>query len=107
MTHHNPHTASLNHPAQTSAARAVCPKKPVLAFILNVLWPGAGLAYLGRWLWALYNFVGVVVVNLLMGLVLPESWVVPLSVGLGMGCGVMAQQIAMKMNKELSSQAMA
>jgi Flp pilus assembly protein TadB len=107
MTQHNRHTASLNHPAQTSTARAAGLKKPILAFILNVLLPGAGLAYLGKWLWALYNLAGVATVNILAGLVLPESWGIPFSVGLGMGCGVMAQQIAMKMNKELSSQAMA
>ncbi len=107
MTHHNPHTASLNHPEQTSTARAARPKKPILAFILNILLPGAGLAYLGKWLWALYNIVGVVVVNLLASLVMPESWGVPFSVGVGIGCGVMAQQIAIKMNKELSSQIVA
>jgi hypothetical protein len=51
--------------------------------------------------------IGVVVVNLLAGQMLPESWGMPLSVGLAIGSGSMAQQIAMKMNKELSSQAMA
>jgi hypothetical protein len=107
MTHHNPHTASLNHPEQTSTTRAARLKKPILAFILSILLPGAGLAYLGKWLWALYNLAGVVVVNLLAGLVLPESWGIPFSVGLAIGSGALAQQIAIKMNKELSSQIVA
>ena len=30
-------------------------KKPWLAYLLNVLLPGAGLAYLGKWGWAVMN----------------------------------------------------
>ena len=31
-------------------------KKPWVAFLLSLLLPGSGLAYLGKWLWAILNF---------------------------------------------------
>jgi hypothetical protein len=41
-------------------------KKPWLAFVFSLLIPGAGLAYLGKWKWALLNFVLVQVPILLI-----------------------------------------
>jgi hypothetical protein len=41
-------------------------KRPWLAFVFSLLIPGAGLAYLGKWKWALLNFVLVQVPILLI-----------------------------------------
>lgn len=48
-------------------------KKPGLAFFLSFILPGAGLAYLGKWKWALLNFGGVLLLGVLMSFFLPEA----------------------------------
>lgn len=48
-------------------------KKTWLAFTLSVLLPGAGLAYLGYWLWGLVNLLLVVAVAVAGPLVLPAA----------------------------------
>ena len=36
---------------------AAAPKKPWVAFLLSILLTGAGLAYLGKWGWAVLNLL--------------------------------------------------
>ena len=45
-------------------------KKPWLAFVLSLFIPGAGLAYLGKWLFAVLNFA--LVQAVLLGIVVTE-----------------------------------
>lgn len=79
-------------------------KNPWLAFVLNLLLPGAGFCYLKKWKWALLNFTVVLGVGLMAAFLLPEAmidkWMQPLSAGLAMSSGFMAKQAALLMNKQ-------
>ena len=79
-------------------------KKPWLAFLLNFLLAGAGLAYLRLWLWAVVNLVGV----LFLGFVLTRyvaadqlGWVF---IALPVVNGILAQAVAQSMNAKLKLQ---
>jgi hypothetical protein len=42
-------------------------KKPGLAFVFNLLLAGAGLAYLGMWVWAVVNLAATSVIAYMVG----------------------------------------
>lgn len=48
-------------------------KKPWLAFALSVIVPGAGLAYLGHWLWGAINLAAFLAALALISLVFSDT----------------------------------
>src|ERR1051325_8282917 len=74
-------------------------KKPWVAFLLSILLTGAGLAYLGKWGWAVLNFVVALGIGILVAFTFPDA---SSAVGIGVmvGSAVMAKNLAEKMNKE-------
>jgi len=74
-------------------------KKPWVAFLLSVLLTGAGLAYLGRWGWAVLNLLAALGIGFLVAFTIPDA---SSAVGIGVmvGSAVMAKNLAEKMNKE-------
>ncbi len=74
-------------------------KKPWVAFLLSILLTGAGLAYLGKWGWAILNFVAAVGIGVLVALTFPDASS-PVGIGILVGSAVMAKTLAEKMNKE-------
>src|ERR1051325_11905802 len=74
-------------------------KKPWVAFLLSILLTGAGLAYLGKWGWAVLNFVVALGIGILVAFTFPDA---SSAVGIGIlvGSAVMAKNLAEKMNKE-------
>jgi TM2 domain-containing membrane protein YozV len=82
---------------------AATPKKPWVAFLLSILLPGVGLAYLGKWGWAALNLLIVIAITVLLVFVSPDLSA-PIAVGVCTGSGVLAKNLAEKINKEFSSQ---
>ena len=74
-------------------------KKPWVAFLLSILLTGAGLAYLGKWGWAVLNFVAALGIGILVAFTLPDASS-PVGLGILVGSAVMAKTLAEKMNKE-------
>ena len=73
-------------------------KKPWVAFILSFLLPGAGLAYLGKWLWGVVNLVIVLGTGVAVAFFVTDPDIVPaVGAGLGAGSAVLAKTIAAKM----------
>jgi hypothetical protein len=72
-------------------------KKPWVAFLLSFLLPGAGLAYLGQWGWAVLNLVVAIGVPIIAIQVYPDL-ASPLAIGLGVGSAVMAKNMTERMN---------
>jgi hypothetical protein len=68
---------------------------------MNFLFPGAGVAYLGLWIWAIVNLVGGLA--LVVGLVLyaPASQLSWLEIVVPVANGVIAQAIAQSRNVKL------
>ena len=83
---------------------ATTPKKPWVAFLLSIILTGAGLAYLGRWGWAVLNLVAAIGICVAAVLIYPEV-ASPLGIGIGVGSAVMAKTLAEKMNKEAEAAA--
>ena len=79
-------------------------KKPFLAFLFSFLLPGAGLAYIGKWKWAVINLVVVLLVGVLTGLLLTEEifdrYIRYVALGCAGGSGGLAQQLAVQMNQK-------
>lgn len=76
-------------------------KKPWLAFLLSFLCAGLGLAYLGKYGWALLNFFGLVLVGLALAVVIPGDWVQPVGIGLCAASGGLAMAVAQSLNAKL------
>jgi len=83
-------------------------KKPLVAFLLSFLLPGAGLAYLGKWKWAIFNFVVVLLVGVLAAFLLPEDtfdrYMRFIAFGCSGGSGGLAQQLAVQMNQKANAE---
>lgn len=80
-------------------------KKPWLAFLLNFILPGAGLAYLGKWGWALLNFVAVLILGFLLASAVPSDSLGAVSAGLGAASGALAMSLAGGMNAKANARA--
>jgi hypothetical protein len=80
-------------------------KKPFLAFILSFLLPGAGLAYLGKWKWAIVNLVVVFGIGVALVFALSEEvydhYIRFIAMGCAGGSGGLAQTIATQMNQRI------
>ena len=81
---------------------ATTEKKPWVAFLLSILLTGAGLAYLGKWGWALLNLVAAVGICIAAALIDPNLSS-PVGIGIGVGSAVMAKNLAEKMNKDAAA----
>lgn len=77
-------------------------KKPWLAFLLNFLLAGAGLAYLGMWGWAVLNLAVVLLLGFVLAATAPDS-IGPLSAGLAAASGGLAMALAQSMNAKGAS----
>ena len=82
-------------------------KKPIVAFTLSFFFPGAGLAYLGKWKWAFINLGVVLLVGVAAALLLSEEFFEPyghyIAVGCSGGSGGLAQALATQMNQKLQA----
>lgn len=79
-------------------------KKPIIAFILSFLLPGAGLVYLGKWKWGFINFgivllIGVAAVSLFSDETFYQ-YCRYISLGCGGSSGVFAQTLAKQINQK-------
>ena len=74
-------------------------KKPWVAFLLSILLTGAGLAYLGKWGWAVLNLVAALGIGILVAFTLPDASS-PVGIGILVGSAMLAKTLAEKMNKE-------
>ena len=83
-------------------------KKPFVAFLLSFLLPGAGLAYLGKWKWAIINFILVLLVGVLAAFLLPDDifdrYMRFIALGCSVGSGGLAQQLAVQMNQKANAE---
>ena len=83
-------------------------KKPFVAFLLSFLLPGAGLAYLGKWKWAIINFILVLLVGVLAAFLLPDDifdrYIRFIALGCSGGSGGLAQQLAVQMNQKANAE---
>ena len=79
-------------------------KKPFVAFLLSFLLPGAGLAYIGNWKWAVINLVVVLLVGVLTALLLPQEifdkYIRYVAFGCAGGSGGLAQHFAAQVNQK-------
>lgn len=82
-------------------------KKPIVAFTLSFFFPGAGLAYLGKWKWAFINLGVVLLVGVAAALLLSEEFFEQyghyIAVGCSGGSGGLAQALATQMNQKLQA----
>jgi len=89
-------------------ARKSSHEKAVLGLLFSFLLPGAGLVYLGKWKWGLLNLALVLAVGALAVCLLPEDvfdrYIRYLGYGCAGGSGGLAQQWAIKMNKEMTGE---
>jgi len=72
-------------------------KSPMLAFTLSFFLPGAGLCYLGKWIWGIVNLsvvlgLGLAMVFLFNGAF--EHYIKTLSYGIAGGSGGLAMALA-------------
>lgn len=82
---------------------ASTPKKPWVAFLLSILLTGAGLAYLGKWGWAILNFIAALGIGIAVALTYPDASS-PVGIGILVGSAVFAKNLAVKMNQESAVQ---
>ena len=82
---------------------AATPKKPWVAFLLSILLTGAGLAYLGKWGWAVLNLAGAIVIAIIAVNISPDLGS-PVGIGVCVGSAVLAKNLADKMNNESAAQ---
>jgi hypothetical protein len=82
-------------------------KKPILAFALSFILPGAGLAYLGKWKWAAINIGTVLLLGVALVFCLPEEifsrYIRYIAIGCSGGSGGLAQALAQQMNLKAQS----
>lgn len=82
-------------------------KKPIVAFTLSFFFPGAGLAYLGKWKWAFINLGVVLLVGVAAAFLLSEEFFEQyghyIAVGCSGGSGGLAQALATQMNQKLQA----
>jgi hypothetical protein len=79
-------------------------KKPWLTFLLSFLIAGAGLAYLGKWGWAILNFGGVILLGRLLLMFSPVDSLGVVSTCLAASSGSLAMAMAPSMNAKLGAQ---
>lgn len=79
-------------------------KKPIVAFTLSFLLPGAGLAYIGKWKWAWINFAVVLLIGVAAAFTLPEVTIQQyghyIAIGCAGGSGGLAQALTTQMNQK-------
>jgi len=79
-------------------------KKPIVAFILSFLLPGAGLAYLGKWKWAFINLGIVLLVGVAATFLLSQETLHQyghyIAIGCSGGSGGLAQVLTTHMNQK-------
>jgi hypothetical protein len=79
-------------------------KKPIVAFTLSFLLPGAGLAYLGKWKWALINLGIVLLVGVAAAFLFSEQTLHQyghyIAIGCSGGSGGLAQALTTQMNQQ-------
>lgn len=75
------------------------PKKPWVAFLLSILLTGAGLAYLGKWGWAVLNLLTACGIGIAVTLAYPDA-ITPVAIGVWTGSAVLAKNLAEKLNSE-------
>ena len=82
-------------------------KKPFVAFLLSFLLPGAGLAYLGKWKWAMINLLGVLAIGVVLSLVLSdqifEHYAQLVAIGCSSGSAALARTLAVQHNQLLAA----
>lgn len=80
-------------------------KNPLLAFTLNFFFPGAGLAYLGKWRWGFINLGCVLLIGVILAFALPDdlfsTYSNIIAAGLGGGSGGLAQSLATQRNQKI------
>lgn len=80
-------------------------KKPFVAFLLNFLLPGAGLVYLGKWMWAFLNLGVVLLIGIAAAILLSDAVFDNYARFIAMGCsggsGGFAHAMANQMNKQV------
>ena len=81
---------------------ATTAKKPWVAFLLSILLTDAGLAYLGKWGWAVLNFFGAIGICVTAAFIDPNL-ASPVGIGVGVGSAVLAKNLADKMNKDAAA----
>ena len=84
-------------------------KKPFVAFLLSFLLPGAGLAYLGKWKWAMINLLVVLAIGVVLSLVLPdqifERYAQLIAIGCSSGSAGLARSLTVQHNQRLPAAA--
>src|SRR5882724_2662871 len=78
------------------------PKKPWVAFILSILLAGAGLAYLGKWGWAVLNLFVAFGIGVAIALTYPDISG-PVGIGVCVASGVLAKTMAYEHNKKFAA----
>lgn len=78
-------------------------KKPWLAFLLNFLLAGAGIAYLGKWRWAAIDLVVSIAIGIVLAYRFPDALTIAGTV-IPVTNGVLAMQLAQQMNLKLKAQ---
>ena len=76
-------------------------KKPWLAFLLNFLLAGAGIAYLGKWGWAFVNLILVVALAVVLTRFVPSEQLGWVYMAVPVVNGVLAQSLAQSRNAKL------
>ena len=83
-------------------------KSPMLAFTLNFFLPGAGLCYLGKWVWGIANFLAVLGIGFIMVFLFKGSaqqHMSGLTYGIAGGSGGLALALANMRNAKLAESA--
>ena len=79
-------------------------KSSVVAFILSLILPGLGFLYLGRWGWAIFNFIGALGVGEILSFTLSDETfdniIRPTAIGIGLVSGALAVVVTKQMNSE-------
>jgi TM2 domain-containing membrane protein YozV len=74
-------------------------KKPWLAFLLSFLIAGAGFLYLGKWKWAVINFLGAIAVGIVVAYTIPDQ-ASTVAAGVAVVSGGIAANVARSMNSK-------
>lgn len=78
-------------------------KKPMVAFLLSFILPGAGLAYLGKWTWAFINLGVAILVGVGAMVLLSEALLYQygryIGIAVGGGSAGLAHTLAKQMHR--------